>query len=139
MKLSYRGTSYSYQPTPVDMVDSGIPVKFRGQQYHLSYLRHIPVPQAVSTLKYRGVSYQTTETGEIQPIAPGTRRVTALAGKAVPLPLATQVRRRLLPEDAQRVHQETIRQRLQHRIDVAKARGDEQLLHQLEDELHRFA
>jgi hypothetical protein len=139
MKLSYRGTSYSYQPTPVDMVDRGISAQFRGQQYNLSYPRHIPVPQSVATLKYRGVSYRTTETGEIQPIAAGARQVTALAGKSVSLPLVTQVRRKLLPEDAQKVHQETIRQRLQHRIDVAKARGDEQLLHQLEDELHRFA
>jgi hypothetical protein len=137
MRLSYRGTHYHFQPTPVDLVETGVSAKYRGQQYNLSYPRHIPVPQTAATLKYRGVAYQTTETGTIRSIAPAVRSAVA-AGRAVPLPLATQVRR-LLPEEAAKVHQETIRQRLQHRIEVAKARGDEQLLHQLEDEMHRFA
>jgi hypothetical protein len=136
MQLSYRGAHYRYQPTPVDLVDSGVSARYRGQQYHLSYPRHIPIPQTVASLKYRGVAYQTTDTGS-RTIAPAVRSAVA-TGKAVPLPLSTQVRR-LLPAEAAKVHQETIRQRLQHRIEVAKARGDEQLLHQLEDELHWYA
>jgi hypothetical protein len=136
MKLSYRGVQYQYQPASVDMLTTEISAKFRGHRYNPSYPRHIPTPQPVAALKYRGVAYQTTETGEIQMVSAARPAVTP--AKAVPLPLATQVRR-LLPEEAARVHQETIRQRLQHRIEVARSRGDEQLLHQLEDELHRFA
>lgn len=140
MRLSYRGAHYEYEPTPVDLVDSGISGQYRGQSFTFAYPRHVPVPQTAALLKYRGVSYRTTATGKIESapatahpeLAPGERAV------AIPLPLKSRIRH-LPTSDSAQVHLENIRQRLQHRIDVAKAKGDTNLLHQLEEEMHLFA
>lgn len=146
MKLSYRGAHYDHQPTPVDMVDSGVSGQYRGQQLRFTYPRHVPVPQPVANLKYRGVAYQTTATGGANPLAQSSGTVAGAhpelsAGErpvSIDLPLAAQVRR-LQASELARVHLENIRQRLQHRIEVAKAKGDTRLLHELEREMQRFA
>ncbi len=140
MRLSYRGASYNYQPTPVDLIDSGVSGQYRGQRYNVAYPRHVPVPQTVAKLKYRGVAYESTATGGVKAIAPGVHPELAPGERpiAVPLPLANQVRRLQL-DDSAKVHLETIRKRLQHRIEVAKALGDETLLRQLEQEMRQFA
>jgi hypothetical protein len=135
MRLSYRGAHYSYQPTPVDLVDSGIVGQYRGRRHAVDYPRHIPVPQPTAVLQYRGVPYQTTETGSICPVARVERGDRAVA---MPLPPQTKIHQQQISE-ANKIHRETIRQRLQHRIDVAKAKGDTVLLHELERELHLFA
>jgi hypothetical protein len=140
MRLSYRGAQYQQQPTPVDLIDSGISGQYRGQHYTVAYPRHISIPQPTATLKYRGTAYQTTATGGISPV-PATvhpEMATNERAVAIPLPLKSQLRY-LQANEAARVHLETIRQRLQHRIEVAKAKGDTTLLHELEKELHLFA
>ncbi|WAL58309.1 DUF4278 domain-containing protein [Thermocoleostomius sinensis] len=140
MRLSYRGAHYQHQPTPVDLIDSGVSAQYRGQHYTVAYPRHIPVPQPTANLKYRGATYQTTKAGRVYPVSATVHPEMAATDRAVaiPLPLKTQLRQRQTNEVA-RVHLETIRQRLHHRIEVAKAKGDSTLLHELEKELHLFA
>lgn len=136
MRLSYRGVHYHHQPTPVDLVDSGTLGQYRGQQVNFSYPRHIPVPQPVIRMKYRGAEYCTTPTGGTQSIPhPHLHPEMALGeqGVFVPLPLASKVRRVESP-DLNNTHLENIRKRLQHRIEVARAKGDKALLSQLEQE-----
>jgi hypothetical protein len=140
MRLSYRGAQYQHQPSSVDLTDSGVSAQYRGQHYTVAYPHHVSVPQPTATLKYRGATYQTTKTGGIRSIPAAVHPEMAATDRAVsiPLPLQTQLRQ-LQANEAARVHLETIRQRLQHRIEVAKARGDTTLLHELEKELHLFA
>jgi hypothetical protein len=120
-------------------MDSGISGQYRGQHYTVAYPRHIPVPQPTATLKYRGATYQTTAAGGIQ-VPTAVHPEMAMTDRAVvmPQPLRTQIRQ-FQANEAARVHLETIRQRLQHRIEVARAKGDTTLLHELEKELHLFA
>ncbi|GAB4378253.1 MAG: hypothetical protein Kow00121_29640 [Elainellaceae cyanobacterium] len=140
MKLTYRGVQYDYQPTSVDFVDSGLSGQYRGQRVNFTYPRHVPVPQTVATLRYRGVTYSTTANGGTKVMVQSAHPEMAPGEKpiVVALPLATQLRR-LNDSESTKVHVENIRKRLQHRIEVAKATGNEKLLHQLEDEMQMFA
>lgn len=141
MKLTYRGHSYNYEPAPVDLVESPLVGTYRGQAYSISYPRHIPVPQPVKALKYRGVEYTTTATGDVASVervaqpqpALGPREVLAVNNQTV-----FQSRRSLLSEVG-RVHRENILRHLQHRMEVARAKGDETLVHQLEREMQFYA
>lgn len=139
MRLSYRGVQYDDESIPVDLVDRGIYGQYRGQSIAFTYPRHIPVPQATVRLQYRGLAYQTTATGGVVPvatvhpeIAPGEQAV------AVPSSLRSRVRQ-MQASEVTKVHLASIRQRLQHRIDVAKAKGDATLLNELEKEMHLLA
>lgn len=140
MRLSYRGAQYHHEPTPVDLIDSGISGQYRGQTLNFAYPRHIPVPQPTIQLQYRGVPYRTTATGKIESAAPVHPEMAA-GEQAVAIPLPPRSRARSLPVDdiTATVHLKNIRQRLQHRMDVAKANGDTNLLHELEKEMHLFA
>ena len=68
MKLTYRGNRYESEPTAIDMIDSQVVGRYRGQSITLQYPRHIPV-QPVADLKYRGVAYATTPTGQVRPVS----------------------------------------------------------------------
>ncbi len=139
MKLVYRGHAYEQSSVPVDLVESPVPVRYRGQSYQFSYPRHIPVPQPVLDLKYRGVEYHRNSAGVITPVEPRERRAALETPifESVKAPV-TQARKARLAEAA-RVHHETIRRRLQHRMDVARQKGDQVLLQQLEHEMQQIA
>lgn len=139
MQLSYRGVHHRYQPTPTDMVESGVTGHYRGQQVNFSYPRHIPVPQPVMRMQYRGVKYCTTPAGGTEAV-PQTQHPEMAAGdKAVvmPLPPITQVKR-FQSLELSTAHLDNIRKRLEHRMEVAKAKGDLVLLNQLEQERSLF-
>lgn len=139
MKLTYRGIEYDYNPPSLEVTDSEIACRYRGQAARYTYVRHVPIPQPAEQLTYRGVAYQTTRQGEVQQItsqpATGTSS-TGLAGlrsKLVSGSPAAQARRELLRESS-RLHKENISRSLQHRIEVARTQGNEALLQQLEYE-----
>jgi hypothetical protein len=123
MKLTYRGVDYSYEPPTLDMVDGDIGGVYRGHPWRLAYPRHVPV-QPVHQLKYRGVAYTTGNVADAQvPVS-------------VPVPsifAGLKPNQEVVSEVAQ-IHRENICQRLEKRIQAARARGDKQLLQMLEDE-----
>jgi hypothetical protein len=133
--LQYRGQGYDVEPIPVEMVKSNIVGKYRGQSYTFAYPKHIPVPQIVSNLKYRGVAYQNNEAGAIASIPPTEfwRSVTAPTVRTSSITMR-QVRK----AEVSRIHRENIQRRLQHRLEVARSKGDERLIHQLEQEMRQF-
>jgi Domain of unknown function (DUF4278) len=137
MRLCYRGVQYDHTPTPVEMAESQVVGQYRGQAFRLPYPKHVPVPQPVFNLKYRGVAYCTTPTGGAEDLVSA---VNVDRNSVVPLPAVPPVlnwRRAKLAEVA-RLHQENLQCRLQHRIDVAKAKGDQNLLRQLEQEMQQI-
>jgi hypothetical protein len=92
-------------------------------------------------LTYRGVVYRTTETGGVESIATPTSPRVAAAPVTNPVDQPSpflQVRRMQMSEFAD-AHRRNIQRRLQQRIEAAKAKGDENLLHQLEREMQLFA
>ncbi|MEL7037067.1 MAG: DUF4278 domain-containing protein [Cyanobacteria bacterium J06592_8] len=122
MKLTYRTINYEAQQFPLDIVESELGGKYRGNTWQVRYPRHIPVPFESPSLKYRGVSYQSQNLVtltqpqafcEIQPEAPSKHLTT--------------------------VHTANICRILEHRRQVAEAHGDEQLLKMLESEAQQLA
>lgn len=143
MKLSYRGVRYDSVSTPISMVESEGVGHYRGGSFHFTYPRHIPVPQPVLELKYRGVAYQTNAKGGAESISPAMRAAKA-AVRDVFRPTgvdqarsAIRSRQAILGEVA-KVHRQNIERSLQHRIEVAKARGDQNLVNILEREMQQI-
>lgn len=137
MKLVYRGHAYESNPVGVDLVESSTVGLYRGQAYRFTYPRHIPVPQPALDLKYRGVAYHRDAQGIVTasvPAAPvkDTEQPAYFRGEP------TQSRKAKLAEAA-KVHHETISRRLQHRLEVARQKGDQALIQQLEHEMQQIA
>ncbi|QYO64231.1 DUF4278 domain-containing protein [Leptolyngbya sp. 7M] len=146
MQLTYRGAHYNREPQPVDMVDSPIQGTYRGQAFSFSYPRHIPVPQPVHTLTYRGATYRTTETGQTMPAPrpvarPVTSPVTSLSQASAKRAMVSSNPRWQTSKaqfaEYEQTHQMHIRRRLQQRIEAAKARGDYKLLNLLQNEMQQ--
>jgi hypothetical protein len=131
MKLSYRGVQYDYNPQPVELTEGEVSGQYRGSHFKFGYPRHIPVPQPILNLKYRGVAYRTTETGGTEAVRPAVRREEPVSVYARPVLTTKQA----LMSEVARIHRENIQRRLQHRIEVAREKGDQLLLNQLEQEM----
>lgn len=139
MKLCYRGVNYDYNPPSLEVRDSEITGHYRGNPVTFAYVSHVPVPQPVANYTYRGVGYSTNSQGQIQPsTAVPQRQPVFQARRARASQTGLPARRHLLHEAAD-AHRKNIQQSIQHRIAVARSQGNDQLLLQLEDELHRLA
>ena len=154
MKLTYRGVDYDYNPPVLDVTQSEAACQYRGQSATVNYVRHVPITQPAEQLKYRGVAYQTTRQGEIlqladRPAIQGqqpahseavARKASVFQGlrKLAGNSPAASARRELLKEATQ-VHKQSISRTLAHRIEVARAEGNESLLRQLEAEMRQTA
>lgn len=139
MKLTYRGVEYDHNPPSLEMSESEILGTYRGRSYRFSYVRHIPFPQPVADLKYRGVSYHTNSKGQIESVpahAQGHEAGGFLHARAANSMAAA---RRQLLKEAAIAHQASIQRTLEHRLEVARAQGNESLVRQLEDEMHQLA
>ncbi len=146
MKLAYRGIEYDYNPPMLEVTKSDIALQYRGHAVQHSYVRHVPIPQVAERLTYRGVAYQSTRQGGIQQLeTQGTQKTAqqsskssvSLAGlrsKLTGTSSAAKARRQLLQESSS-LHKANIARSLQHRMDVAKAQGNESLVQQLESEM----
>ncbi|WP_448601643.1 arginine synthesis PII-interacting regulator PirA [Thermoleptolyngbya sp.] len=136
MRLTYRGHDYEQELVPpVEMRDSGSVGLYRGRELHFSYPRHIPVPQPVNRLQYRGVAYHTTETGEVNSIG---RVVRPAAQPQARRAIAHAPARLVDQQELAKVHHQYLMERLQRRLEVARAKGDDALIRQLEQERHQL-
>jgi Domain of unknown function (DUF4278) len=137
MKLVYRGNTYESNPVAVDLVESSTVGHYRGQTYHLTYPRHIPVPQPALDLKYRGVAYHRDAQGNVTAVEPSAR--SQAASQPAYLVSEPSVSRKAKLAEAAKIHHETISRRLQHRLEVARQKGDQTLIQQLEHEMQQIA
>lgn len=143
MKLTYRGAEYDYNPLMLEVTESEITCRYRAQSSPYTYVRHVPIPQMAEKLTYRGVAYQTSRKGEVlradgtRPTSPSiAARLRVLRDKLMGTSAASQARRQLLQESSA-LHQESMTRSLQHRLEVARAQGNQQLIQQLESEMHQ--
>lgn len=137
MELVYRGNTYESNPVAVDLVESSTVGQYRGQTYRFTYPRHIPVKQRTLDLKYRGVAYHRDAQGNVTSAAPSARPQS----EAQPAYLISEpsISRKAKLADAAKVHHETICRHLQHRLEVARQKGDQTLIQQLENEMQQIA
>lgn len=133
MQLSYRGAIYQNDLPTVEMTEGEIGGKYRGQAWNYRYARHIPVPQPTPQLKYRGASYckDSRANAEACFAAPSAEETPA---RVVP----SCGRGHKVIDDLEEIHLANIRRRLEYRLEVAKNRGDRDLLRMLEAECHQL-
>ncbi|HEY9875284.1 MAG TPA: DUF4278 domain-containing protein [Candidatus Obscuribacterales bacterium] len=122
MKLSYRGASYQYDVPTLEVTETEIYGKYRGQNSSSRYVRHIPLPPPVPDLNGSEVAYHTA-----QPAAQSWAKITEPT-------FATRKNIEKVLDEATMAHLANIRRSLEHRLNVAKANGDQALLRQLEAE-----
>lgn len=140
MKLIYRGHQYETSFSPMDTVESELTGKYRGQSVHFNYPRHVPMPKTSHPLKYRGVSYSSTEPvhslNEVKAMAPKKSQVAETQGEAV-LHLAKF--EKPLDDHLAKVHADHLCRLLNRRRAAAIARGDLHLLRLLDLEAEHIA
>lgn len=138
MKLCYRGVEYDYNPPSLEVQESELTGCYRGRPITFTYVSHVPVPQPVATMTYRGAGYTTTPQG---------KRVSPLVGTVDRTPVFQSIQatdnsvlkaRRHLLKDAAEAHRLNMQRSLERRIAVARSQGNSQLLAQLEAELHQL-
>ena len=156
MKLTYRGVNYDYNPPMLEVTTGDVAMKYRGQTAHYTYAQHVPIPQPVERLTYRGVAYQTTRQGQVLQVTgaqpsglakeqsmgqrtgqsgqAGVTTLSLLRDRLMGVSPAAQARKQLLQEASQ-LHHDSIMRSLQHRLAVAKEQGNDRLVQQLESEM----
>jgi hypothetical protein len=139
MKLRYRGVDYDYNPPSLEVQEGEIYGHYRGCPTRFSYVRHIPIPQPVANLQYRGVSYTTTSQGQVAPQAEAVERRQPLFHAIQSSDNPMMQARRALLQEAANVHRTNIQRSLRHRIAVAQSQGNQRLIQQLEAEMHELA
>ncbi|MBD2113925.1 MULTISPECIES: arginine synthesis PII-interacting regulator PirA [Cyanophyceae] len=136
MKLCYRGVDYDYNPPSLEVRESELTGSYRGRPIKFSYVKHLPITQPIGNYTYRGVSYSTNCHGQIESSTAASDRQPVLQAERTAAGKGLPARRHLLQEAAE-AHRTSIQQSTQHRIEVARAQGNDQLLKQLEAELHQ--
>ncbi|MGB7442827.1 MAG: DUF4278 domain-containing protein [Coleofasciculaceae cyanobacterium] len=127
MKLSYRGVKYEAEPSALEVREGGIGGTYRGQEWRFHYPRHIP-QTPVHNLKYRGVSYRTSEVGTKPVLVSPTS-----TAKKLPKWL-TNKQPQSIQNQTQMTHLRHIQSNLERRLEAAKAKGDKHLVDLLESE-----
>lgn len=115
MKLCYRGVSYEREPLTLEVTEGEIVGKYRGQTWHYHYPRHVPPVQSKTHLTYRGLSY-------------GACSVLPEELESMAQPSVKQISK------VTKTHLENIHRNIKHRVQIAQAKGDENLMHLLEEE-----
>ncbi len=129
MKLTYRGIKYETEPATLEIREGKIGGTYRGVPWRFHHLRHIPEPLPIENLRWRGISYST---GKLQIAQPSTTP-QPVSGTLSQSWLFRKDRQEVL-DTAMKAHLSSIRRSLEHRMQVAKAKGDEKLVRLLEEE-----
>jgi hypothetical protein len=128
MKLTYRGVSYNYNPPQTNVVKGEVLGTYRGSVWHAHPLiAPMPLP-AAHNLKYRGVAYNTCSDLVTTPVGAPAQTMVAIASRGKSFLSAVTT-----------AHHDAILRNVERRLQSAKAKGDDRLVHLLEDELRQVA
>ena len=133
MELTYRGVNYKPNPPALELTEGEIGGKYRGANWKHHYPRHIPVPQPMVDLKYRGVAYCTGDPVDVEAVFL-RRRYASAEASATPEEMSTVGSRQRVMDKLTNTHLANIRQNLERRLQAAKAKGDRNLISLLEAE-----
>lgn len=131
MKLTYRGISYE-QPTSTLRWSNGPVIgQYRGVPVHTQKVDRIP-PQPPRHLNYRGLAYRVDRLGQIVNEQPGSTTTAAQ-------PAQRAIAERSPFLNAAQAHHRAMMASLERRIEIARTKGDQQLLILLEAERQQMA
>lgn len=134
MKLTYRGIKYEHTSETVEVTTQGVCGKYRGAEWKCHYSKHIPVTHHAAELKYRGASYYSGNPQEIEELKQ-RKKLNLIFAKNDQIFLS---KRRKNNELAQ-IHTANLQRNLQRRLEVAKQKGDENLIRILEEEANQLS
>ncbi len=135
MKLTYRGVHYDYSPRAIGTVREeavaheirpAFNLSYRGATYFVdpNAVANETVHHSIAPLMYRGVAYALNGWNEL-----------TVAAKTSKLP---QWKHSLRTETIN-THRDSLDRKLQHRLQVARDKGDQNLISLLERELQQLA
>lgn len=148
MRLTYRGASYEYNHSPLEVRESDIlahsqeaqrcrtlqesryPLTYRGNRYttdQVAAALSTPASHSTQRLTYRGVRYIKNPANGI------TQLITETSNPATPSTTAAVIR------EVSRIHRENLRRNLERRLQAARERGDQSLVSLLEAESRELA
>ncbi len=119
MRLSYRGVSYEYTPPTLEVTEGEIQGSYRGTPWKCYTLAEAPIPRSPQASETQKGFYSQQDFSQIE-----------RSSQARPICSTFNVLQQL-----KRIHKANIDRSLEHRMQVAKDRGDYQLLQVLESEL----
>ncbi|MBE9032335.1 DUF4278 domain-containing protein [filamentous cyanobacterium LEGE 11480] len=122
MQLIYRGVQHDRQTAALKVRETGVSGKYRGQVWNQQALAETPAAAPLHHLKYRGAAYTI---GEIE-----TAKTRQPIEAVVP---SGTVLSNLLPQ-VSRLHKANLQHNIEHRLEVAKAQGNSNLIAMLERE-----
>lgn len=135
MQYTYRGVTYDREPMSLEVTEGEIGGTYRGQAWQKRYPRHVPELKPKPYLQYRGVAY-----GKRPYIQTGPRvacQIEPLRYSVSPDRIHDEVVTRT--NLSQQIHLENIRRHLEHRLQVAKEKGDRELIAVLQQESRQLA
>ncbi|MUG99054.1 DUF4278 domain-containing protein [Scytonema sp. UIC 10036] len=132
MKLTYRGTHYEQNPLNPEVTAGETGGKYRGQTWTRHYPRHIPQTQPIAELKYRGVAYSIGDPLDVELMVLSKQR-----SKDASVVESGSVKK--CANEITKAHLTNIRRNLEHRLQVAREQGDQNLIRLLEDEAKQIA
>lgn len=120
MKFSYRGVNDEDTTAMLEVTERQICRMSQGQNREFPYVRHIPEPLPIINRQFQGFAYGTTLA------AP---RIASIPRQPLPICDKSEALDELMHS-----HLKNIWRSLEHRIQVAKASGDQRLVRLLEAE-----
>ena len=139
MKFNNRAFNYEPNLSNIELTESEI-VDNQGTDWKQKYPRHIPVPQVKIDLKSPAVECST---GDLIDIEANQLRQNYIADDSVAVSrknevVLTKTKRQQLLEELNNVHLNNLRRNLEHRLEVAREKGDENLIRLLEAEFEQL-
>ncbi|KST65044.1 DUF4278 domain-containing protein [Mastigocoleus testarum] len=134
MKLTYRGVAYEYTPIPVKMTPGKVGGKYRGIAWRHHQAESVPIHQSFARLKYRGVAYCIGEPQNIQEWEDAVTLQERYTASTYKVNNAFKSR-----DELTKTHLSNIRKNLERRLQLAKQRGDTNLIYLLEEEAKQIA
>ncbi len=141
MKLTNRGIISESNPPALELTKGEIAGKYRGTNWRNHYPRHVPVTQPMVDLKARSVAYCTSEPIDAEASLLCGCYENAATPKAVSTTteaVSTVSSRQQVLDELNNTHLTNIRHNLEHRLQVARAKGDQNLIRLLEAEAEQI-
>lgn len=141
MKLTYRGLAYEYNPIPIEVAPGKIAGEYRGVTWRRYEPKSVPMSQSFARLKYRGVAYCIGAPQNIQhkEEAINLQNHCAKPTQEVNSRLRSNNRLKNKKDELTKIHLLNIRKNLERRLQIAKQRGDTNLVYMLEEEAKQMA
>lgn len=131
MEMKYRGIEYKSETSLLEMKESDIIGKYRGNHWNYKLPKHIPQLQPKPFLTYRGVAYSTCPNA----IPEITNREVLVTSIAPYSSVANTKGKNSLEE----LHLYNLKQNLERRIKVAQETQNHYLLEMLKQESQQLA